>query len=428
MGFQQGVSGLNASAKNLSVIGNNVANASTVGAKASRAEFADVYARSSGADGTNIGLGTQVATVAQQFRQGNVSMTDNPLDVAINGNGFFQMQDSNGTTLYSRNGQFQVDRSGYVVNASGEKLLGRAVNAEGSLLAGPATPVQVPTAGIAPSQTTEVSLEINLDARDEATYSETADVSIDFTDDKTYNDATSQTLYDSKGQAVSVTYYFQKTDSNVWNMYATIDGSPVEVDGDNPVPQAVLRFPDDGTSPTIYNLDGSETTLPLKITFPAPTDEAVSDAWNEITDVEFDLGNMTQFGSVFGPTDVSQDGFPPGRLTSVSIGSDGTFMASYSSGQSSPIARVELAIFRNSQGLQPLGGNVWAGTYDSGDAILGVPGGGNLGLLESKSVEESNVDLTNELVSMMVAQRIYQANAQTIKTEDSVMQTLVSLR
>ena len=163
--------------------------------------------------------------------------------------------------------------------------------------------------------------------------------------------------------------------------------------------------------------------------FPADfSDDFLHQAGRARPGVKVDISKMTQYAAVFGPTDVSQDGFPPGRLSGITVESDGRLTASYSSGQSTPIARIEMATFRNSQGLQPLGGNTWAATFASGDPVLGVPGGGNLGLLESKAVEESNVDLTGELVNMMVAQRVYQANAQTIKTQDQVMQTLVNLR
>ena len=213
MSFQQGVSGLNAASKNLEVIGNNVANSSTVGAKTARAEFADVYARASGTDGINIGLGVSVATVAQQFQQGSISTTDNPLDVAINGNGFFQLQDPNGINQYSRNGQFEIDRSGFVVNAQGMKLLGHPITNQGGMLAGKAQPLQVPTAGIEPSATTAVKLEINLDSRAASTATG-ATPPIDFSIDKTYNNATSLTTYDAKGQSVALTYFFQKSASD----------------------------------------------------------------------------------------------------------------------------------------------------------------------------------------------------------------------
>ncbi len=422
MSFQQGVTGLTSAGRNLEVIGNNVANASTVGAKASRAEFADIYARAAGGGAGAAGLGVSVAAVAQQFSQGSISSTDNPLDVAINGSGFFQLQDPTGAMVYSRNGQFQVDRSGYVTNAGGMKLMAIPVTYQDGQIPGKSQPLQLPTSGIAPKQTTSMNMEINLDARQDAKIDATtnAAVPIDFTDATTYNNSTSINIYDTKGQQVSMTYFFQKVSNNTWDVYATANGETVVGSAESPEPITQVVFPDDGTPPT-------EPSEPLVIPIPA-TGMGTATETVAFESVIMDMTKLTQFGSAFGPTDVSQDGFPPGRLSSIAIETDGTVIGSYSSGQSAAIARVELANFRNPQGLQPLGGNVWAGTFDSGDPVIGTPGGGNLGLLQAKSVEESNVDLTQELVNMMVAQRIYQANAQTIKTQDSVMQTLVNLR
>jgi len=436
MSFQQGVTGLNAAGRNLDVIGNNVANASTIGAKASRAEFADIYARASGS--TSVGIGVSVAAVAQQFQQGNISSTDNPLDVAINGNGFFQLQDANGLVQYSRNGQFKVDNSGYVVNNQSMKLLGHQINASGSVVPGPATPIQLPTAGIAPTETGNVKLEINLDSRDKTTFDATATTPIDFNDDKTYNSDTSLKVYDKKGQSVGLTYFFQKTDTtDTWNIYAAANGvAVVDPAGSALAPVATVTFSSDGKTvmevkDAAGNTSGPDGVAYSPSSFPLPTipSTGTGAATTEpIAGIKLNISGLTQYGNVFGPTDVSQDGFPPGRLSSIAVQPDGVLVASYSSGQSAPIAKLELASFRNVQGLQPLGGNSWAASFESGDPVLGDAGGGNLGLLDSQSLEESNVDLTGELVNMMVAQRIYQANAQTIKTQDSVMQTLVNLR
>ena len=420
MSFQQGVSGLNAASRNLEVIGNNVANASTVGAKYSRAEFADIYARTAGGAGGNVGLGVSVSTVAQQFSQGSISSTSSPLDVAINGAGFFQLADQKGAILYSRNGQFQVDRQGFVSNPQGQKLVAIPVTYEVGQIAGKASPLQLPTAGTAPKQTSSMKLEINLDSRNEFTFTG-ATPAVNLSDSKTYNNSTSINIFDAKGQQVSMTYFFQKSGPDSWNIYAAANGEPLNPDGGG-VPQPIVQatFPRDGRVPITpsgaikLNIPGTGTGTPFQT--------------EPFTGVTLDFGHLTQFGAPFGPTALSQDGFPAGRMTGVSIQDDGTVMASYSSGQSSAIARIELANFRNNQGLKPVGGNAWVASFESGEPVLGTPGGGNLGLLQSNALEDSNVDLTSELVSMMVAQRIYQANAQTIKTQDSVMQTLVSLR
>lgn len=427
MSFQQGVSGLTASARNLEVIGNNVANASTVGAKVARAEFADVYARAISGGASSIGLGVSQTAVTQQFSQGSFKSTDGPLDMAINGGGFFQLKDLSGNSQYTRNGQFKVDRDGFITNTQGARLLGYPANDQGTLIAGQAQPLVLPTAGIAPSTTSAVELELNLDARKPILYDAAKSPLIDFKDAKTYNNATSVNVYDTKGQEVSLTYYFQKSAADTWQVYASANGNVVfPNDAGLPQPIATLTFPEHGKAP----INQDDPTLPLApISFNVPATSNFQGAVTEpIPGVELDLSKLTQYGAIFGVTNVTQDGFPPGQLNAIKIQPNGIVLATYSSGQSTPVGQVELATFRNVQGLQPLGGNVWGATFESGDAVPGTPGSGNLGVLQAGVVEESNVDLTQELVAMMVAQRIYQANAQTIKTQDQVLQTLVNLR
>ena len=427
MSFQQGVSGLTAAGRNLEVIGNNVANASTVGAKGSRAEFADVYARAVSGGANNIGIGVSLAAVTQQFSQGSISSTDNPLDLAINGGGFFQLKDLNGSLQYSRNGQLQVDRNGYIANSQGSRLLGYPANDQGTLVPGQAQPLTLPTSGIKPSVTESVTLELNLDARAKVTNDPAVTPMIDFNDAKTYNSATSVNVFDTKGQEVALTYFFQKTALDTWSVYAAANGVAVNPDGNgDPLPISSFNFPSDGSAP----INANDPALPFdRVSFDVPATSNAQGAVTEPIDgIELDLASLTQYGAIFGVTNVTQDGFPPGQLSNISIQPNGIVLATYTSGQSTPIGQVELATFRNVQGLRPLGGNVWGATYDSGDPVLGTPGSGNLGILQSGAVEESNVDLTSELVNMMVAQRIYQANAQTIKTQDSVLQTLVNLR
>ena len=427
MSFQQGVSGLTASARNLEVIGNNVANASTVGAKMARAEFADVYARAVSGGAAAIGLGVSQTAVTQQFSQGSFKSTDGPLDMAINGGGFFQLKDLSGNNQYTRNGQFKVDRDGFITNTQGARLLGYPANDQGVLVPGQSQPLVLPTAGIKPSVTKAVALELNLDARATVTYDAAASPLVDFNDAKTYNNATSVNVYDSKGQEVSLTYYFQKAAADTWHVYAAANGAVVNPDGGG-LPQAIttISFPPNGTAP----INPNDDTLPLDLVpFDVPATSNFQGAVTEpIPGVDLDLSTLTQYGAIFGVTNVTQDGFPPGQLNAIKIQPNGVVLATYSSGQSTPVGQVELSTFRNVQGLQPLGGNVWGATFESGDAVPGTPGSGNLGVLQAGVVEESNVDLTQELVAMMVAQRIYQANAQTIKTQDSVLQTLVNLR
>jgi flagellar hook protein FlgE len=423
MSFQQGLSGLNTSSKNLEVIGNNIANANTYGAKSSRAEFADMYAGMLNATGgTNIGMGTQIATVAQQFSQGAITATENPMDVAINGAGFFQVHDPSGSLLYTRNGQFKVDRDGFVVNNQGDKLLGYMADASGNVAQGAATELKLPTAGISPQATAAMSMEMNLDSRSTAVARPATGAQIDFNDPKTYTSATSMTAYDLKGEEVPLTVYYQKTGADQWNVYITANGTPVSTDASgNPLPSTAITYPTNGAAP-------SAPAGLINLNIPATVDAKGNKLSEPITGIQLDLSKSTQYGAQFAITNLTQDGRAPGQLNSISIDPNGTIMARYSNGKTLAAGQFELATFRNPQGLQPLGGNVWASSFASGDPLVGVPKSGTMGQLQSGSLEESNVDLTSELVNMITAQRVYQANAQTIKTQDAILQTLVSLR
>ncbi|HSW05101.1 flagellar hook protein FlgE [Aquabacterium sp.] len=417
MAFQQGLSGLNATSKNLSVIGNNIANANTYGSKASRAEFADMYANAmNGSGGSAIGIGVNLTGVTQRFSQGNITTTESGLDLAINGNGFFQL-DAAGTTVYSRNGQFTLDKEGNLTNSSGQKLLGYAANPDGIIIPSTVQALQLPTAGVAPNATSQVALEFNLDSR---VAGPSAALTFDPADPNTYNNATSVTVYDAKGQELALTSYFRKSDTVVdtWDIYLTANGMPMPADGSPAV--AAMTFAADGGSMT-----APVGTIPLVIDAGVPL---TAGGTSLQIDFDLDLAGATQYGAAFSVTDLSQDGYAPGQLTGVSIDKTGVIKAQYSNGQSKSAGQLVLATFRNPQGLQPLGGNAWSSSFASGDPIVGAAGQGNFGLLQSGALEESNVDLTAELVNMITAQRAYQANAQSIKTEDQVLQTLVNLR
>ena len=420
MSFQQGLSGLNASSKNLEIIGNNIANANTFGAKTSRAEFSDVYAAAlNGAGSNSVGIGTNMAAVAQQFTQGAITTSDNPMDLAINGAGFFQITDGKSPVQYSRNGQFKVDRDGFIVNAFGKQLMGYAADGLGVIQPGQAVSLQLPTGGVSPKPTGRMDIEMNLDSRKGVTVP-VAGAAIDFNDAATYNNATSLTLYDAKGQEVALTYYFQKTATDTWNVFATANGVSVLGAPNAPNPISTITFAADGSGPV-------SPVGPITFTVPAGVNNAGADTL-QLAGITLNTGGATQFGSAFSVTDLRQDGFSSGQLVAIAIENNGIITARYSNGQSRPAGQIEVATFRNPQGLQPSGSNAWSRTYASGDPVTGVPGDGNLGVLQSGALEESNVDLTGELVQMITAQRIYQANAQTIKAQDQVLQTLVNLR
>jgi flagellar hook protein FlgE len=420
MSFQQGLSGLNASSKNLEVIGNNIANANTFGSKAARAEFADMYASAlNGAGMNSIGIGVNLAAVAQQFTQGNIKTTENPMDLAINGAGFFQLTDGKSPVTFTRNGQFKVDREGFIVTNTGQQLMGYGVDPMGTILPGMSTALQLPTGGVPPSPTTSIDLEMNLDSRKGATIRPAAPF-VDFNDPDSYNSATSLTVFDAKGQEVALTYYFQKEATDTWRVYATANGTTVAGTAGDPQPVTTITFAADGSAPTA-------PAAPVAFDIPATVNAQGAETL-AMAGVLLDLTDATQFGSPFGVTDLQQDGFAAGLLTAIAVEPNGIIMARYSNGQSRPAGQVEIATFRNPQGLQPIGDNAWARSFASGDPIGGVPGDGSLGVLQAGALEESNIDLTAELVEMMTAQRIYQANAQTVKTQDAVLQTLVNMR
>jgi len=429
MAFQQGLSGLNATSKALEIIGNNIANASTFGAKASRAEFSDMYAAAlNGAGANSIGIGVRLAAVAQQFTQGNISVSENSMDLAINGAGFFQLADGVNPPLFSRNGQFKVDREGFLVNNQGLQLMGYPADGAGTIRPGAAVALQLPTAGVPPQPTADIRIELNLDSRAGPV---TASPAVNFSDPTTYNNATSMTVFDALGQDIALTYYFQRADPatvtppdpagvNRWNVFVTANGTPLNTPVGGPVqPVTQLVFPADGTAPT------APTGL-ASLSIPATTHR--SGALTTPVTAALDLSRATQFGAAFGVTDMTQNGYAPGQLAGITIEPDGIIMARYSNGRSQPAGQIELATFRNPQGLQPMGNNAWTRTHASGDPIVGVPGEGNMGALQAGALEESNVDLTAELVRMISAQRMFQANAQTIKTMDQALQTVVNLR
>jgi len=413
MSFQQGLSGLNAASKSLEAIGNNVANANTVGYKQSQAQFADVFASSlTGAGSSNVGIGVKVGQVAQQFTQGNVTASDNPLDIAINGGGFFRMS-NNGTITYSRNGQFQLDKNGYIINAGGARLTGYSADSNGVLSTGSPTEININSADLAPQATTAVKTKINLDSTEDTPVT----APFDYTDPTSYNQSSSVSVYDSLGNAHVLQSFYVKTGAGTWDIYATSDGNPVNYTPPA-APAAIgsLAFTSNGV------IDSAATTMPLAMTIP------LTNGATTPLSVNVDYTGTTQFGSGFSVNALTQDGYTAGRLSGFDVGQDGTITGRYTNGKSATLGQVVLANFTDTNGLRSLGDNEWAETAASGPALVGPPDSGSLGVLQASAVEESNVDLTAELVNMITAQRVYQANAQTIKTEDQVMQTLVNLR
>jgi len=434
MSFQTGLSGLSTASRNLDVIGNNIANANTIGMKSSRAEFADLVASSLGSGATGgAGIGVTLANVSQQFSQGNINITGNNLDAAINGGGFFELKMPDGTAAYTRDGQFKLDKLGNIVTNSGANVMGYPTDIKGVPTSTTIQALQLPTnAPIAAKQTTTITTEFNLDARAPlaagspavaavaavaadltavppvvAVAAVAAVAAVPATPRTTYG--TSMTAFDSQGTPVPVSLYFEHTSSTAaGDVWSAFDSSTATT------PAFTMTFDANGklTSPT--------TSPTLSINTPSVVTPNIS--------ATLDVSKVTQFGAAFAVSNLTQDGYAPGELTSLKIGNDGIITASYSNGQTQSAGQVALADFRNVQGLTPTGGGNWVETFASGQPVQGSPGVGKFGALTAGALEESNVDLTAELVNMMTAQRAYQANAQTIKTQDQVMTTLVNLR
>jgi flagellar hook protein FlgE len=419
MSFQQGLSGLNGAAKNLDVIGNNIANVSTVGFKQARTEFADVYANSLyGSGGVQVGIGVQVVNVAQSFTQGNITATNNPLDVAINGDGFFRISDE-GALSYTRNGQFHLDKDGYLVTNTGGNVTGYTsltLDANGDVTgAADLSNIQVDLNDLEPNATSRIDMVLSLDAGADALDPANFDPTIP----ATYSFTTSTTIYDTLGDAHTLQAYYVKDVNNPgnWSMYAYLDGTTDQVvlDGGAGDGSHTLTFDNMG------QLDPATAAI-AGVTHPIPSGLAAD------LSLTFDFTGVTQFAGDSGLISVSQDGYTRGRVVGVSIDSNGVIFGRYTNGLTRPLQQLVLANFRNPNSLVSLGNNQWVSNSESGTEVLNVPGKGIAGVVQSGATEDANVDLTGELVNLIVAQRLYQANAQTIRAQDQILQTLVNLR
>lgn len=426
MSFQQGLSGLNAASKNLDVIGHNIANSNTVGFKASRAEFAEMVASAIGSSGgTNAGIGVEVAAVSQQFTQGNLTITGNSLDVAVNGNGFFTLKQPDGSSAYTRSGNFKLDKEGHMITNDNSNVMGYPIDPATGLRTGTdPVPMVFPTAEPIPAkQTKSITAAFNLDARaTDAAGDPASTPPVPATPRTTYG--TSINVYDSQGVAKPVSLYFQKTaTANTWDVYDTLD-DPAAVPPVVATAIGQITFDNNGaiTGPAA-TLPAVGFSLPLTVN---PTPPNPNNLPTYTVDVKLD--DVTQFGKKFAVSNLNQDGYTSGELTGINIEDNGMIMTRYSNGVTRAEGQLAMSSFRNTQGLASVGGNNWVATFESGQPVVGTATDGNFGSLRSGALEDSNVDLTAELVNMMTAQRAYQANAQTIKTQDQIMSTLVNLR
>jgi flagellar hook protein FlgE len=407
MSFRIALSGLAAAQATLDVTANNVANANTTGFKQSRAEFTDVYATAFGSIGSlDTGAGVRLASVSSLFTQGNIDFTGNSLDLAINGEGFFTLSDQ-GSSVYSRAGAFSVDRDGYVVNVTGQRLQAypaldpRGVNFSTAALGD----LQLTALDAAPQPTSTADISLNLQA-DGALLGPGA---IDPADATTYNYSTSVTTYDSLGQSHTSALYFRKTDTvnRTWDVRMITDGDDVQT----PAIQSL----------TFDQLGQLTSSQPVSFGSYDPGNGAAT------MDVSYDFTGTTQYGSPFAVNSLYQDGYSTGRLSGLDISDSGVVQARFSNGQTSALGKVALSNFTNPQGLTPLGDSTWGDSYSAGDRRLGEPGAGSFGFLQSGALENSNVEITEELVNLITAQRSFQSNAQVISAADNITQTIMNI-
>ena len=549
MGYEQGLSGLSTASTQLDVIGNNIANASTVGFKEGSAEFASVYSSTlAQSSSQQVGIGSQVSTVANDFSQGDITTTDNSLNVAINGGGFFQLSNG-GTTEYTRNGQFSVNANGFVVNASGANLQGYPLSTTGAVTSTTPQSLQIPTTNIPPKETTSVALQFNLDSQDTVPTVSTFSP----TNPNSYTSESGTTVYDTLGNPIQLETFFVKSPTaGVWDVYQTANGTLLPSQGAlaatagtsssytgssftantslaavggtsantllvNGVPLTIaptapatsiaetdvvaainaantagsftppvtaaivggnivltqgieanptsttpitvtgteasaffgsgptaltgsssvaagtaapagflgtLSFNTSGALTAFTNPDGVVGANPgaLQVSIPAGVGGSATPE-----SINLNLTGTTQFGIAFNPNNQTQDGYTSGALSGYSISASGVIQGEYTNGQSQPLAQIILTTFNNPNGLTSVGNNAYEQTSASGQPIVGTPGGTNLGNLTPGAVEASNVNLTSQLVDLITAQRDYQANAQTIKTQQTVDQALFNL-
>ena len=411
-----GISGLSANATAMTVIGDNIANVNTTGFKSNKFSFANVLSQSMGTSTTDgIGRGVEFGGVSPSWSQGSVENTSNPTDMAINGKGFFMVEDNTGSAFYTRAGEFTFDREGYLVNPDGLFVQGFAVSAvaaDGTITLGAIENINVPAESTAPPQaTTAFTLDINLDAG--ALPGDTF--------------ASTQTIYDSLGNAIPLTLNFENIAGNTWNAEVTVP--PLTVTQPDPL----LPTPDIGITNMPLGFDGNgnlDTGSNPSITLTRMLNGAddITITWELFDSALATNGDLTQYAGASTYNFNIQDGYAAGNLRGVSVDESGIVSGAYSNGQLTPLYQVVLADFPSYFGLNKLGHNLYAESPASGQAMPGVALSGSLGSISPSAIEMSNVDLAQEFVKMITTQRAFQANSRVITTSDEILQELISLK
>jgi len=407
MAINTSLSGIHAANADLSVTSHNIANVNTVGFKKSRAEFADVFQSTSyGLARNTIGAGVRLSNVAQQFTQGPVTQTGRGMDLAISGNGFFTLE-ANGKRVYSRAGNFQPDADGYVINPQGARLQVFSPHADGNGFdVGQLQDLKLETGYSQPKSTNTVTLGFTLPGNAEKPKVQPFDPN----DSKSYNHSSGGvTVFDSLGVSHVQTSYFVKTGTdNEWVIHSYVDGKQVGA-------PTTLQF--NGKGELIHPYDGK-----------VPLDNFYPDTGAYPQALTLDIKGSTQYGEAFALRNVRSNGHASGKLNEINVDANGIVYARYSNSADVALGQVALTNFTNPQGLQQQGNNLWEQTYASGAPRTGVPNTADFGSIEGGALEGSGVDLTDQLVNMIVAQRNFQANAQMLSTQDQVTQTILNLR
>ncbi|RIJ07528.1 flagellar hook protein FlgE [Pseudomonas sp. 91RF] len=436
MSFNIGLSGLYAANKQLDVTGNNIANVATAGFKSSRAEFADVYSATRLGSGSKvIGNGVRLANVSQQFTQGDINNTGNVLDMGINGSGFFTLSD-NGSITYTRAGTFKVDKDGFITNTDyTSRLQGYGVDSNGKIINGVLTDLKIDTSNLAPKSTSLVTSTINLNSTAPVIDDTVAAGKFDPTNTATYTKSFSTPIYDSQGNQHTMDQYMVKTGANTWKVYTLVDGRNPDATGSDPkvtAPVASTMTFDSTGKLTQVSTPPATISSDLKLTGWVPGTVtngvwAANGASANPAGITISMAKTTQYNADTARSIPTQDGYATGQITNLTIDGTGTLFANFSNNQSKAIGQVALASFTNEQGLQPVGGTAWKETFASGIPGYDAPETGTLGSVVSNSLEESNVNLTNELVDLIKGQSNYQANAKTISTQSTIMQTIIQM-
>ncbi|QXI10540.1 flagellar hook protein FlgE [Pseudomonas zeae] len=437
MSFNIGLSGLYAANKQLDVTGNNIANVATAGFKSSRAEFEDVYSSTRLGSGSKvIGNGVRLANVSQQFTQGDINNTGNVLDMGINGSGFFTMS-NNGSVSYTRAGTFKVDNAGYITNTDyTSRLQGYGVDANGKIVNGVLTDLKIDTSNLAPKSTSLVTSTINLNSTAPVIDDTVAAGKFDPNNLATYTKSFSTPIYDSQGNMHPMDQYVVKTGANTWKVYTLVDGRNPDATGSDPKVTApvpsTMTFDSAGKLTQVSTLPGPVISSDLKLTGWVPGNVVngtfkPNGAAANPAGITISMAQTTQYNADTARSIPTQDGYATGQITNLTIDGTGTLFANFSNNQSKAIGQVALASFTNEQGLQAIGGTSWKETFASGIPGYDAPKTGTLGEVVSNSLEESNVNLTNELVDLIKGQSNYQANAKTISTQSTIMQTIIQM-